>query len=509
MADSGSSHVDLEQGRPQGVQAPSENEREETGEGSSQVNPEQRSGGVSAADLQDKIDKLMTPATEPNSRRPSIGRVPPRLRNEDANAYEPQVVYIGPLHQGKTKLLPMEEFKLKILGKLVKDGPRDILDDIFREVSDCLPKVRDEYSEKIKLSAQEFTEMLVIDGCFILAFCFLPEKEFYHLGGSYQNIGKDLALLENQIPFFVVKKLYQKIADMFPDVKNEFLDLTRLFLNRFEISLPREKYPQEEHIRHLLHLIHLCQDPRLVSDVPVQQSCWQQAMTLMRKVMGIIFAPFLGLVYLILFRDWSGLFGGSKQRRLSGPHLTIPSATELHEARIKFKKKARPKEHYAPDRLKVSFRDGTLEIPGFSVYDTTCSELRNLIAYEQREIYFGTPYVTHYCVLLDRLLNTAEDVGILRRSGILENMMGSDSEVAEMFNGLCKKVLINSELNFYNKLYKDVMEYVEFPFNKWRANLSQTYFRSSFTLINSIAGLVALACTVTQTFLAINRKKLY
>ena len=64
MADSRSSHVDLEQGRPQGVEAPSENEIE-TGEGSSQVNPEQGSGRVSTSALQEKIDKLMTPATEP------------------------------------------------------------------------------------------------------------------------------------------------------------------------------------------------------------------------------------------------------------------------------------------------------------------------------------------------------------------------------------------------------------------------------------------------------------
>ena len=510
MAVSGSNHVDLEQERPQGVQAPSENEREETGGGSSQVNPEQGSGPVSAAALLEKIEKRTKSGTEPNSRRPSIWRVPPRLRNEDANAYEPQVVYIGPLHQGKTKLLPMEEFKFDILCKLVKDRRRDILDDIFREVSYCLPKVKEEYSEKIELPNQEFTEMLVIDGCFILAFCCLPEKEFYHLGGSYQNIGKDLALLENQIPFFVVNKLYQKIADMYPDVKNEFPDLTRLFLYIFDISLPPEKYPKEEQIRHLLHLIHLSQDPTLVSDAPVQRSCLQQATTLMKKVMEMIFALFLWMVYIFLFPG-RALSGGSKQQRSSADLLTIPSATELREAGIKFKKKARPKKHYAPDRLKVSFRDGTLEIPGFSVYDTTCSELRNLIAFEQRELYFTPPHVTHYCFLLDGLINTADDVGILRRSGILENMMGSDSEVAEMFNGLCKTVVINSEKNYYSEkdLFKDVMEYVEAPHHKWRADLVHTYFHNPWSILSLMAALVLVVFTVTQTMFTIYPRKQY
>ena len=318
-------------------------------------------------------------------------------------------------------------------------------------------------------------------------------------------MGKDLALLENQIPFFVVNKLYQKIE--FPDVKKEFPDLMRLFLNRFEISLSAEKCPEEEQIRHLLHLIHLSQDPKDVPDVPVQRSYRQQATTLMKKVMEMIFALFLWMVYLFLFRDRAALFRGFKQQRSSADLLTISSATELHEAGIKFKKKATPEEYYDSYRLKVSFRDGTLEIPGFLVEDTTYSELRNLIAFDQRELSFGTPYITHYCALLDDLINTAEDVGILRRSGILENIMGSDSEVAEMFNRLCKNVVIDSERNPYVELYKDVNEFVEVPRHKWRADLVHTYFQKPWTIFSFMAALVLLVFTVTQTIFTIYPRK--
>ena len=309
------------------------------------------------------------------------------------------MVSVGPLHQGKSELLPMEEFKLEVLCQMLNGKPDNTLDIFLGEVSDCLRPVRDEYLEKIELSDDEFVEMLVIDGCFVVALCSSGLSDdttayqlmFLHQGGAYFAMMRNLLLLENQIPFFVVKKLYQKIVDMFPGLKSKVPDLTSLFLHRFSIRLAGEKYPEEEKIKHFLHLFCLSQDPELVPDHPLQRSCWRQATTLMKKVMGIIFAPFLGMVYLILFRDWSALFGGSKQRRFSELYTTLPSATELHEAGVRFKKKATPEEYYGPYRLKISFGDGTLEIPAFSVDDTTCSKLRNLIAFEQREFFFFPP----------------------------------------------------------------------------------------------------------------------
>ena len=112
----------------------------------------------------------------------------------------------------------------------------------------------------------------------------------------------------------MVNKLYQKIVDMFPRQKSEFPDLTSLFLRIFGTKLPREKYPEEKQIKHLLHLLCLSHDPELISDYTVQRSRPQQATNLMNKVMGIIFVPVLGMVYLILFHDWSALIGGSKLR---------------------------------------------------------------------------------------------------------------------------------------------------------------------------------------------------
>ena len=138
-------------------------------EGSSQVDLEQGPREIVFA-LRRKIDKLPQVSKRKNSRQPFIWRVPSYLRNIDPEAYEPKIVSIGPLHRRKEELQPMEEVKLETLRDILDSQPANTLDIFFEEVFDCLDQARDEYAEKLKLSDDEFAEMLVIDGCFIIGF---------------------------------------------------------------------------------------------------------------------------------------------------------------------------------------------------------------------------------------------------------------------------------------------------------------------------------------------------
>ena len=62
---------------------------------------------------------------------------------------------------------------------------------------------------------------------------------------------------------------------------------------------------------------------------------------------------------------------------------------------------------------------------------------RNLIAFEMCKLRScETNYVAGYIYLMDRLIDSKEDASLLKRMGIVENMLGSDKEVAEVFNGL-------------------------------------------------------------------------
>lgn len=57
--------------------------------------------------------------------------------------------------------------------------------------------------------------------------------------------------------------------------------------------------------------------------------------------------------------------------------------------------------------------------------------------------------VTSYVYFMDRLIDSADDVSLLHWRGVLENSLGSDRDVADMFNSLSTDVCLDpySELS--------------------------------------------------------------
>ena len=455
--------------------------------------------------LRRKIYELPPVRRENVKRKPSIWRVPPHLRNLDPEAYEPKMVSIGPLHRGNKRFLEMEELKLENFRYILSLQTGNPLDIYFQEVFDSVGEARNEYSEKSNLSNDEFAEMLIIDGCFIVGLLLecdpiIKTPIIAQVKGVDRLLWEDLMLLENQIPFCVVNKLYSMIAGMLlpPGKLSAYPDFASAFLKKFL----RQQYPSTlnvKKVKHILHLFHRSFDPSSVPDEPNRQSYGQKAIFLVKKLTGLFSIIFFGLVYLLLFRDFSSLFG--RAEILPIPRR-IPCATELIEAGIKFKKKATSQIYGRASELKVSFSDGRLEIPWLLVEDSKRTELSNLIAFEQCCKHY-TSHFSAYCIFMDYLIDTASDIAILQRSGILENTLCSNSEAAKMFNALSKEVLWDTQDHYLADVYKEVTKFCQAPHHKWRANLLETYFRNPWTILSLIAALLLLAFTGTQTFFTV------
>ncbi|KAK7849334.1 putative upf0481 protein [Quercus suber] len=75
----------------------------------------------------------------------------------------------------------------------------------------------------------------------------------------------------------------------------------------------------------------------------------------------------------------------------------------------------------------------SLEIPPLFIDYKTGPILRNLVAYEQCNKCVK-PYFTSYIMLFDGLVNTPEDVQILRNKRIFYHVYGSDHEVSVLLN---------------------------------------------------------------------------
>uniref|UniRef100_A0A2N9GFX4 Uncharacterized protein n=1 Tax=Fagus sylvatica TaxID=28930 RepID=A0A2N9GFX4_FAGSY len=95
---------------------------------------------------------------------------------------------------------------------------------------------------------------------------------------------------------------------------------------------------------------------------------------------------------------------------------------------------------------KCNFYPGTLCLPLLTVDDSTGPKFLNLIAFEMCPDFENNYGVTSYISFLDSLIDEANDVIELRKVHILGNLLGSDQEVAQLFNEIGRDLVPNLEI---------------------------------------------------------------
>ncbi|GKU99431.1 hypothetical protein SLEP1_g12284 [Rubroshorea leprosula] len=398
----------------------------------------------------------------------TIFRVPHQLREVNKKAYEPYVISIGPYHHDKDYLKEMEERKVRSLNWLLQWTNQSV-QIYLSEIGDMVEKARDCYSEPVDISKEEFLEMMILDGCFIIQFFMgtLREYPFCNTSLIRTSILHDVALVENQLPFFVLCKLLDIIPRTFflqledsTDPKGWFISQ---LLKRFEGRMPGlrvDRTYNDDSMKNVKHIGHL-----LLSN-------WHPSDKAMDKY---------------------------REQPTDGKWKFIRSATELREAGIDFKKVETGGNESLFD---IKFEKGTLEMPTARIADSTESLYCNLIACEQLDI-INTTFLTDYVVLINSLINSGKDVELLCKSGIIDNWLGDDEAVAVMFNRLGDYVDLMPKLFFYAKLFDDVNKHYEKRWNRWKANIRHKYFNTPSALISFLAATLLLLLTVLQTIFTI------
>ncbi|MBA0877948.1 hypothetical protein Goshw_011868 [Gossypium schwendimanii] len=140
----------------------------------------------------------------------------------------------------------------------------------------------------------------------------------------------------------------------------------------------------------------------------------------------------------------------------------MPSATELEDAGIHLLSVSIPEmqiqEQWKECMFGITFDNGTkeLKIPTLQVDDFTERLFRNSMAYEQFFPWEVPTYFVDYVVFIDDLINTSKDVELLRKSGIIDNLLGNDEAVTQMFNKLCNSIHYSPEGFYYNEIANQV-----------------------------------------------------
>ncbi|KAI4332492.1 hypothetical protein L6164_017396 [Bauhinia variegata] len=267
------------------------------------------------------------------------------------------------------------------------------------------------------MSTNELVKVILVDACFIVElFCQKYHKEWTDLMKTRLlfDISLELLLLENQVPFFILEKLYNLAYACHDDSNSHsFLELS---INFFEYFKKQELVPNFTtcHFTDLLRTFHL-QNPS-----PNRKS-----------VTGV---------------------------------EPIPTATAFGEAGGKFK------TNESKCILDWQFSRVCFTIPNIELDNTTQILFRNMVALKQCH-YPDCGYMTDYVWAMDFIINTVEYVDILNKNGILIRLLGDDDAVAKMFNSLATNVLKEDFNSQHLGLFKEMNAFYNDGWHQMRATL--------------------------------------
>ncbi|KAK6927518.1 Protein of unknown function DUF247, plant [Dillenia turbinata] len=380
-----------------------------------------------------------------------IYKVPSNIYHMNVAAYEPYVVSIGPFHHGKSSLKAMEKHKLCYLQSFLERLKLD-LEDLVNTIEEWEEETRACYAENIELSSNDFVQMILVDGVFIIEF-FL-RSHFHDLQddsdriltfnpGFRVAIKHDLILLENQLPFFVLERIFD-LAFQHLSLEN-FPTMLSLAFDFFSEYNTQKKQPGFE-VKHLLDLLRTFQLPSNLR----------------------------------------------RQPKIDAKFEFLYSATLLHKAGVKFKVAS------SGWLLGIHFENNILEIPCLKLDDTTESYIRNLMAFEQCHY----PYDSHiidYAFFMDYLINTTEDVDLLVQSGVIVNLLGDAAAVATLFNNLGKNIAFGCSNFYFGGLCEDLNAFYRVPWHHWKAIFKRDYFSTPWRTTTTIAATMLLVLTLIQT----------
>ncbi|XP_054811285.1 UPF0481 protein At3g47200-like [Prosopis cineraria] len=400
-------------------------------------------------------------------------KIPEILRKLNPEAYTPLLVSIGPIHYYLAPCTEMQQHKVKYKKdfssrvqnmETLQHNYKDFIESNFEMIVNQYPHSNHWRTKKI-------CEIILEDAVFILEH-FLrnssppatPKEDDYPLNtpSYFQTIQRDLLLVENQLPFFVLEELYKR------------------FISHDGTPKPKDQeYPRFRN---------LCLD--YFSNLPI---CLGNQKEKERVVRHDSFKHFADLVrYLCLPDYFHDAPHGSRSNNNRGQQIPgLKSATKLKEVGINFKQ--------VNDRSLIDIRFNAwsgkpyLEFPKIIIDDLAEVILRNIIAFEQYHYNPNQHHFSAYVRLLNDLIDTPEDVALLVDKYVLVHTLDTNEELVTLIKKLNKGWVINSSI--YNHMIRAAWGYCDSAWN----HLKFTYFRDLWRTSSTIVGFAVFVFTTTNT----------
>ncbi|VVB00962.1 unnamed protein product [Arabis nemorensis] len=418
-----------------------------------------------------------------------IFRIPQSLTKiHQKKGYEPEIVSIGPYHHEKEHLQMMEDHKhryLQLFLNEVKDGVTMSL--LVKKILKIETAIRNSYSDKLVGvdNQPKLLKMMLLDGCFILMLFFFiarivdasdksPHDPILTTPWILATIRSDLLLLENQVPFILLKTLLEESKDSSLDSS----DVKNLAFKFFNLSMVQKEELGNHEAKHLLDLIRN-------NFIPVPQNPTKTSSSSQYD---------------------SRLILSAKRLRLQG--IKFKASHDQSSLKVCCKKMIGclfnesnavvPRSSQEKTILEIKLYGNELHIPPIVFDGSISSLLLNCVAFEQLSSKCGNE-ITSYVVFMGCLMNDEADATYLIEKGIIENYFGNGSEVSQFFKNICKDVAFDMNKSYLKEEFEGINQYTSNRWNVEWARFKHLHFDSPWTVLSSLAVLAAILLSMAQT----------
>lgn len=180
----------------------------------------------------------------------------------------------------------------------------------------------------------------------------------------------------------------------------------------------------------------------------------------------------------------------------SADEIAIPSVKELIDAGVGFCRTN-------GDLSTISFDNstGVFYLPTITLDVNSETILRNLVAYETSAT-SGPLVFTRYTELMNGIIDTEEDVRLLRKNLIIDNRMKNDKEVADVWNGMSRSVRL-TKVPFLDKVIKDVNKYRDSQRKVRVKKFMKKYIFGSWPILTFLAAILLILLNGLQAICSV------
>lgn len=499
-----------------------------------------------------------------------IFNVPKALMVSDPESYTPQQVALGPYHYWRPELYEMQRYKLAAAKRSQKQLQCLYFQNLVDQLIEFEPRIRACYHKYLDFNGETLAWMMGIDASFMLEFLQIyaiqegkvitrVSSRMSHLvdhagrKSAHNTILRDMVMLENQIPLFVLRKMLEfqfSSLEAADDMLVSMLVGLCKELSPFKLveELPKIPVPDCAHLLDFLYhmIVPKVEEPSEIIEVEdhnedmqgkeksssdssyVKQFLdviWNMLTKVNRGPISLIKKVLVSRpVKVVLKLPWTILsnlpgFAILKQpveyfffsqdkaevkpedetsglnSNINKPPLveeiTIPSVSDLSKAGVKF----------LPTNgsiLTITFdvKTVTFYLPTVSLDVNTEVILRNLVAYEASNA-SGPLAFTRYTELMNGIIDTEEDVKVLRERGIILNRLKSDGEVANLWNGMSKSIRL-TKVPFLDKVIEDVNKHYNGKWSVKSEKFFEIYVFGSWQFLTLLAAVMLLVMMAMQ-----------